>query len=192
MANLNVCPICGRDDRMAKVTAVVASSTYVTEPGAVTLTPSLDGDGDLTWALRGGGSGVARTELARRLAFPNPGFGGMVGGWIVAAICLMVMLATAADRSALIRIAQTGELLPQSQIGQAETDLALYNFAGVVGLVASIVAVWCTGTYTVRRESGRATWNRLYYCFCDDVVFLPPPGTGQASSDEMGRLLGYP
>ena len=161
------CPVCRRSDRAEKASAVVAQNS-----GTV-------------WGDNGG-TFHFRNELAMQLACPQR---PEAPGWSKAAKALGASLALA------------GILLAARQLLGSATgipSIAQLLFIAAIGIFGALIPLRVlTGTYVQRRlmqkrlpawTEAASRWRRVYYCFRDDIVYLP----GQASyfsPRELEKLL---
>jgi hypothetical protein len=175
------CPRCGRIDSVAKVSAIVSSGTSYSDQATFSFKPSysvLDGDFDLSGSY-GQASGKTITGLSRTLTMVEE----RISRESTAMACVMVVLALAG--CAVLAIQSTGK-----------------GFEGFGFLQWAFWILWVGGsTNGVREYMGeraavkarnarrRLTHDRLYYCYRDDVVYIPGEPARCAPAAKMNVLL---
>jgi hypothetical protein len=162
------CPVCKRNDRAEKASAVVAQNS-----GTVW--------GDNGHAFR------YRNELAMLLsAPPRP----EAPGWPKAAKAFGASLALAGILLAGYQLLRSATSIPYP------AELAIIAAIGLFGVVLPLRVL--VGTYLQRRQMSQRLpawteaanrWHRVYYCFRDDVVFLEGQVTYFAPRDLEKLLL---
>ncbi|WP_150255552.1 hypothetical protein [Nocardiopsis deserti] len=233
MAN---CPVCSRQDRTAKVSAVVREGTTITQSaGSSTIRE------DDEWSWLRGGTTVARAQhsstsysqstLAAQLSFPAPpGVAPGITRWIgIALLVLAAPLVIQFGVFGVVPAAATGLVLrwllgwewKNVLIASAAVlflvGLAVNGALSLVGGVEQFVSflfgmgVWTlavgAGTALVLRDVRSADarrkrdaplrarawriWQRLYFCFRDDLVFDPASGA-HGPPTAVRWLIGYP
>lgn len=211
----NACPRCRKADQIQKLSSIVSAGTRETTGSSVTSgTADLVGREEFynrERRYRGSGtiSGVAHSssttlltakeesELARRLAAPpkpseptlaQPGFGGLgdkIYGAFAIVFCL-VGIGLLADGGALMGgvgcvlglivgslVAVAIENLvfrEKRREAQTEYDKRMKEFPHKL-------AAW---------ERASARWDALYYCYRDDIVFVPGEGEYARPEDVIG------
>jgi hypothetical protein len=172
---MSTCPKCGHDDMIRKVSSIVSqgrSTGYAA-------------------GLDGGYSVSSTTDLAKRLAAPTrpsmPGVLGCTGPLLVVGLVACVVLAL------LLQSINPG-LLP-SMLEKAATSkvpLLRPEYLFFLGLALIWILWWLSEKSKLRKalslwEQATRRWNRIYYCYRDDIVF-DEDGTSQ-SLDTMRPWL---
>jgi len=185
------CPICHENDAIQKVSSVItsgqASGTFSGPSGGVAY---VDGK----WGVVGGFttlSGRTVSEVARLIAFPSEpkkkgGFG------CIAWYCLGMM----GIMGGFGILGGLGSLI----LGSNELIGGLFFGPILLGIF-----IWALREHPKRKARGDAEyaaimatlpdaskiWNRLYYCFRDDIVF--DPNTGENCQPQaLRQFLGVP
>lgn len=233
MAN---CPVCSRQDRTVKVSAVVREGTTTTRSAG---SSTVRGDDEWSW-LRGettiararhSSTSYSQSALAAQLSFPAPpGTAPGLARWIgIALLVLAAPLVIQFGVFGAVPAVATGLVLRwllgwewrRALIASAAVLLLVglvangaLSLLGGVERFASFVfgmVVWAlvigAGTALVLRDvqstearrkrdaplRARAwgIWQRLYFCFRDDLVFDPASGV-HGPPTAVRRLIGYP
>jgi hypothetical protein len=159
-----VCPVCGRNDQIQKVSGVVSSGT-ATYSGSTVLSDRL-----------------------RMLSEPSADTtAGCIAGWLTA-IGVFCCVAVPFDLLSMVM----GRPFSQSDAALAlvaEIILAFPAF-GIAWILFSAQSKQNRAAETKHQQwaAARAKWDTLYYCFRDDVVFLPN-GAGWAPSTNWASLV---
>lgn len=195
-----VCPVCEHDDQIQKVSAVVSGGvSNVTTGGPV----GGIGYGGGHWSTVSGysmQSGMAITVLAKRLMPPiKPS--GRSSCWMwgcaiylglvaVMGFCGGILELFSADEPQSARVASTQE--------EEADPLAILFTTVIVGGIAGYLF------YRIAAKRQRAQdqlpdweqavmrWNRVYYCFRDDLVFDPATGEACRLDDFYAFLYSVP
>jgi hypothetical protein len=167
------CPRCKRVDAVAKVSGIVAGGTRISDSTTFTMTPSLGDDEDVDWSLNYQQTiNTSQSTLTTQLTFPAKGEGAMIGGWLLFVVLVIVFIALLAYEGSLFDDGAnngfTAEL--NSEINSVGNWLTAIFLGGIGFFFFAIIA---TGVHTARRPEALAVWNTLYYCFRDDVVYVP-------------------
>jgi len=157
-----LCPVCGKDDAIQKLSAIVASGQASgTFSGPSVGATRVDGK----WGTTGGYttlSGSTVTELARKLASPpqpQPKGGCVVAlGVLLGGLFVLNGLLVSGDTSVGL-----GPALALILVGVCVIALPIaYYKKEQVRVAAQEEPAW---------EESMRKWQRLYYCFRDDLVF---------------------
>jgi hypothetical protein len=175
------CPVCGKDGRIQKVSAIYAvgtSSGIFAGPSVGGALPIGSGDPSL---LAGYSqlSGTQQTLLSRKLAPPpRPASGPSFGA---------VLFLTG-----LFLVAFSVLLIGMNDIFRVFGVFVLVLGAGVLVVWWIVARARSPGPKRdmVAFERRMARWNRLYYCARDDCVFDPESGL-HCPADQMNGLV-YP
>lgn len=178
------CTICQKDDRIEKVSAIVSSGTAY-----------------------GSNARIAGYSMGSSNYSQNPTFTQSALASILAApVCEytyespwgcftvgLVLLSTAAFVYFIISlITATPEQLAHPTVGGIIVYLVI---------IALGVAVLITNFYQVKKrkdlavyararyDRARPIWDKLYYCYRDDIVFVPGKSNEYAPASEMSKLL---
>lgn len=192
------CPKCCQVDSVQKVSSVVgagtATGTFAGSTSAVGYSYSNQG-GYTTLA------GTSQTSLAQRLSRPNqPVYGNPWGCGIISVIGTLFFLGGAFSIQLLYILSDTSPGVTRPTPEQVPEIL-------IAAILSAIIfwggAIWII-SYTERTASTRRTehnaamrrweqacrqWDKLYYCFRNDVVFIPDELGACVSVSEMFRLL---
>jgi hypothetical protein len=176
--NIFQCPLCGMTDTVTKVSSIVEAGT--TSHSAHHTTVYTRG-----FSVRGIGtgssSGTSATHLATKLSPPSlPQF------FPPGASCLII--------GGTILIVVLG--LPIAFLSLLAGNL----FLGIIFLVPSVIypayiIIGSIRTSIIRKnrlptwQKAMATWDTLYYCARNDVVFVPGSPTQCVPSSQMSILL---
>jgi hypothetical protein len=172
------CPLCQSIDAVTKVSSIVDGGS-ATSVGYHT-------------AGRFSGTSVttSTTALARKLAPPSlPRFRVAADGFNGLAVTLLILLGVCfAAMGWLVGRPSTNETnntLPSLLLILVGLGFVLYPIIGftVVALIRK--------KKRPRWEQARATWERLYYCARNDVVFLPSAPQHCVPASQLSNLL-YP
>jgi hypothetical protein len=165
---MNTCPICGKDDQVQKVSAIVSGGSNVSSYSGVA--PSINyTDGKVGYGTSViSGSMLSSTNLAWKLARPTKPNEPGVSGKVILGVVLAMSFAC------FIPIAMENQWWP--------IFIGLFLF--VVGFILIVkgneekqkaadeykkkLKVW---------EKETEEWKKLYYCHRDDVMFNPETGT---------------
>ncbi|HLY31439.1 MAG TPA: hypothetical protein VKQ36_10440 [Ktedonobacterales bacterium] len=161
-----VCPIDGRDDTIAKVSAVYRAGVP-SEGGMKGF--SIDTGGTLDIAFRAKGR---QTALNRLLAPPEPPHR------ITKSIGFLWLTTVMFFAGALIIWLTPAHPMPPDK--ELQTALPFLLITGIPGMVALLVSfalfIWQQVTYSANYAKWRRAkerWNMMYYCAKHDVVFVP-------------------
>lgn len=169
------CPRCDRIDQVAKVTGIVAWGTHQSSISNWQSRSSFDEDNDIqllyTHSER---STTSQSDLARQLAFPKRGLDGAAASLSCVVISLLVFLA--------IYDVSIKTDTP-SDYDTALTIVSIFIFIFVSLIPINI------GRYFAGRAEAKKIWSSLYYCFRDDVVFVPHDTTRCAPLDMMRTAI---
>jgi hypothetical protein len=175
------CPQCKRIDATAKESAIVKSGTRYSTSFDTKEDASYN-DNSVDWSFSFDSvTKTTQTVLAKQLSFPSTASTVAFTSWL-----LIIFLGLAAVVCSLIRddTAKTG------------VSNSFLNFAPLtctVGAwIALNVAVLATITSVAGRSRGRLLWEKLYYCFRDDIVYLPNELTKAVPPSRMREIIGYP
>ena len=184
----NVCSRCAKDDKFEKISAIVkygrTSGKYSGPSGGVVYA-----EGE--WGIVGGRpnlDGHSSSDLARLLSPPPKP--RMPGNWLLALTSGFLVFAVAGAM-------MTGLLAYEADQNLASLSRSLLVWGVfIVFLSVTVVAVW-TDKRTKNLKSRSAlsswkkalnVWDRLYYCFRDDLVVDPQTGTTYRPN-ELGQVL---
>jgi hypothetical protein len=174
------CPRCQRSDAVAKVTAIVRGGTRYITSSSTKISPTLsDDDADWTFSFNSVNQ-TSQTVLAKQLDFPDKGGGAMWFGW---GFCIFFGLGAAMYnliRSDVIKHGGTDEVL--DFIVPACTTAAI---------ICAVVALIATPIHKRGRSQALTLWSELYYCFRDDVVYLPGDFAKCAPPSHMRAIINY-
>ncbi len=158
-----LCPVCGKDDAIQKVSAIVASGR-----ASGTLSGPSGGAAYVggKWGITSGYttlSGGITTELARKLSPPPQPRAVSLG-----AVILLIVLGGSCLFWGLSLLSDIPEMA------------GWFILAGVL-LIPIAIAAYQSGRARVAEqgpawEKSMQKWSRLYYCFRDDLVFDPSTG----------------
>lgn len=177
-----VCPKCGQADAVRKVTSLVSAGTVLTDTSGLGLATSENG-GELVGLM---GWSISRSVLVAKLSPPRKParpFGyGCIGLFLLTRVglalfvLLMVIPAAVCSFPFLITTYRENVLL-------IFVPITMVAVVGIVLLYWIIASLWREARsirenrrdFPVRYqqwERASARWQRLYYCFRDDGVFL--------------------
>jgi hypothetical protein len=134
------------------------------------MSPSFSPDGSATWSLDYGEAiTVNRSVLASQLAFPDKG-GGVARFFGAASFICMVL--------AVIF------LFTPYVVAFAISFSAIFVFLFIAGVAL--------GIHSKGRPQAQLTWGKLYYCFRDNVVYMPgDTSVPCAPPEQMRTILQY-
>jgi hypothetical protein len=170
MSTSFLCPVCGKDDAIQKVSAIVASGQ-----ASGTLSGPSGGAAYVggKWGITGGYttlSGSMATELAQKLAPPSePSLGG--------GACLLLFFIGGGIFEIVIALS-TGEIWT--------FPIGIVTIA--IGAIPLILYFKEKPKIEERFVKAKSKWARLYYCSRDDIVFDPQTGE-TCHPDNLGKFL---
>ncbi len=199
-ATVVVCPDCGKDDLLARVSAIVSQGTRSTDGFMPVSTVSSFNGSIATSVTSAPFSSTSKTDLASILEPPKaPEYDRhFVRGVAILVFCGLVA-ATLLVGSVLTIVGSPGWWL--SAVDRAGNIVHLPE-AQILGgglLVAAVVLLVIRQIWRIRdaaeceREMPRweramERWEQLYYCRRDDVVFIPGEGA-PVLADDIDELI---
>jgi hypothetical protein len=210
----NLCPLCGKDDRVQKVSAIVSSGTLTTSY-EVPVRVDLGGNDFYASVPRQGSS---QTALARQLAFPSDSVFKNIKDTYIAEAKKEIPNKFPPPKynfGAVLYISRTLLTLPiviygayGAIIGNLKiAGLSLLFLVGLWGLVYLVGFLvrpqyykkWldkynleiAKADYDAGRMDLKAfdRWDRMYYCSRDDVLFIPGEARTASPIDMLNFLL---
>ena len=169
MSTSFLCPVCGKDDAIQKVSAIVASGR-----ASGTLSGPSGGAAYVggKWGITGGYttlSGSMATELAQKLAPPSePSRGrGVLASLFIGGGIFEIVIALSTEEIWILPI-------------------GIVTIA--IGAILLILYFKEKPKIEERFVKAKSKWARLYYCFRDDIVFDPQTGE-TCHPDNLGKFL---
>lgn len=163
------CPLCNKDDRIQKVSAIYSSGVSRSEYGGPSSTLVFSGDNVGVAGTITSGSVTTASQLALKLAPPRkPEYPGtdpvlIIGIFmLILAICITFMLG-------IPGVFKEGWviLVGSYLFGFLFVWLGNKNSKANKASYTEKLTTW---------EKQNQLWNKVYYCFRDDVVFDPETG----------------
>lgn len=169
-----VCPKCGQIDRIQKVTSVVSEGTTRVRMEGTVSVRSEEGTRDIP--TRQEGSSV--TELAKRLQKPTFPFGLIFKKFMYGSLISFI---------AIVGLGMVAGGLVDFNFSRSEWIIRVVII--LIGAICLISAIVFTASFITSLSSGKIKeegdeiqeryeravrrWNQLYYCYRDDIVFIP-------------------
>jgi hypothetical protein len=154
--NCPPCPRCGRVDQVAKVAGIVARGTQHSYKSDWRTSSSLDEDNDVRLSFGySDTSTIKQSTLTRQLAFPDDK-GGAVWGLGLGILFLSLLF-----------------VLPAAIDGY---DIAVTILSWAVTISIFLIPIGLSMRFGGRAEA-KKVWDTLYYCFRDDVAYVPHDST---------------
>jgi len=204
------CPHCGENDKVQKVSAIVAGQTYDIHGTSIESQVYTDKEGKTHYQSSSVPySGTQISVLAQRLSPPRKPSAGsdtlvfllVFGLWIFAALCGLMSLYVAAVMlfgHSTPYISSTSERIREA-VMWGGMFMVFAIPAGIIGTVIYKVSSAARKKKLVqvqadmpRWENAVERWNRLYYCFRDDNVFIPSENRGVPISQMMEYIYEKP
>jgi hypothetical protein len=208
MTMLSNCPICSKDDKVEKVSAIVASQTHRVAGGSHESQVYVDKDGKTKErSVYVPYSGTQTSALAQKLALPTPPFPWLDAFYSIAKLIARLLvpfgklvLVICVGGIVVIILSNLKILQPQLGLDLIPTVLFFAVFYGIAPIVIGKYAKnWLTRKQKTHEEQQRLIaarwqaasdrWKRLYYCYRDDVVFLPDENTSTPSSQVQSYIF---
>jgi hypothetical protein len=194
---MQACPRCERMDAVAKVSGIVSAGTKDRFDSGVQVRPPLATGGgewsvDLTQT-----SSTERTDLARRLEFPGElGYGA---GVLLALSLTAAFIAIAAffHLGDMHRMLDDGTYLAnytsyEDFRSEERINNWMVGIGGPLAVLFALASVRAATRYFSGRQEARQVWNTLYYCYRDDVVYVPgSPESCVAPEQAATSVLHY-
>ncbi|MBJ3812074.1 hypothetical protein [Streptomyces flavofungini] len=176
----HTCPECQLNDRVAKVSAIVAAGTSTTTGSTTGWSPGISADGDFTFSLPFGSSDqVTATELSRKLRLAEErGDGADAFGAF-----LFFALSTG-----LVVLFAWGVGEPDFKASTAAVVLLSALGCLTLSVMLAVIHDKSSQRAKERNQRARAVWETLYYCQRDDVVYVPRQPSRCVPSDRMSDL----
>ncbi len=166
------CPQCGQIGSVAKVSAIVAGGTAYTKKSSYQVASS--------FSIQNGGISVSPsfnntsttttnyTDLSSTLTFSPRGDTELrVFGFCLLALGIILSICS------IIVVSLPGWLL----------------LFGIIGIIWGIRMIIKSGEETTQDRQAKATWETLYYCFRDDIVYVPGVSGRCVPRTQMNSLL---
>ena len=183
------CPVCGRNDEVKKVSAIVANQTQSMQGVTIEKSSYRDKDGNLqTSTAKVPFSGKQSSVLAMKLQPPaQTKIQKLSVGWYVACFFAIGFLIE-------------GIIFIFLGIFNSGSYSDLLNSSPAAFIMGGLLMWWCIKKITIYKQSlkiyerelpnwQRAVerWKKLYYCFRDDCVFMP----GEKTYVETDSINAY-
>ena len=185
------CPKCAKNDKVEKVSAIVARETHEIRGTSIESETYTDKDGKTRYrSYSVPYSGTQMSVLAQRLSPPEkPEMGFNWRG------CIGVVLVLCGVLSLAVSGCQVGFGLLTVPISEGASSGELFNFSSILGilLLPGAILYILLGAFLIKSSANsrkkRSTklrevdipqweyamrrWNQLYYCARDDILFIP-------------------
>lgn len=170
------CPVCRQLDSIKKVSAIIVEGTVHTTGVAIA--------GSLQGSSYNASQGISQSELCKTLTFSPKG--GDSDRWASGGC---VSLLTGIGFCAIgVAAASSAASVPSPDSGGAAAGSVI---AFILALILVGIGMWAMAKSgeTPQDRQAKATWETLYYCNRDDVVYIPGSPSRYVPRIQMRSLL---